>query len=178
MEMMENKRHQREMKLMNQYSRSQIIKGRLKFIIMSLIGIILFLLPITVTNDDGKKETTLTVAFLAGVLKDLIGGAMPIIIVTIITLSGILTLLCSTIFKNKLNPNGLMYNAFNVKWIWLILRLLAVVFVWITYLKIGTKVIYSEDTGALIFTSLLPTLVTVFLFAALFPAIINGIWFA
>jgi nucleoside recognition membrane protein YjiH len=168
MEMMENKRHQREMKLMNQYSRSQIIKGRLKFVIMSLIGIILFLLPITVTNDDGKKETTLTVAFLAGVLKDLIGGAMPIIIVIIITLSGILTLLCSTIFKNKLNPYGLMYNAFNVKWIWLILRLLAVVFVWITFLKIGTKVIYSEDTGALIFTSLLPTLVTVFLFAALF----------
>ena len=41
-----------------------------------------------------------------------------------------------------------MYNAFNVKLGWLILRVLSVVFVWLTYLKVGPKMIYSEDTGA------------------------------
>ena len=92
---------------------------------------------------------------------------MPILIVLIITISGVLTLLCSTIYKHKLNPQGLMYNAFNVKLGWLILRVLSVVFVWLTYLKVGPKMIYSEDTG-LVFYSLLPTLVAVFLFAALF----------
>ncbi|PHK50164.1 YjiH family protein [Staphylococcus edaphicus] len=152
---------------MNQYSKAQIIRGRLKFIIMSLFGIILFLIPITVT-EDGEKQTTLPVAFLAGLLKDMIGNAMPLVIVIIITISGILSILCSTVFKNKLAPDGLMYNAFNVKFVWLFLRILAVVFVWITYLKIGTKVIYSADTGGLVFESLLPTLVTVFFFAALF----------
>ncbi|MBU0438102.1 YjiH family protein [Staphylococcus succinus] len=152
---------------MNQYSKSQIKRGRLKFIIMSLIGIILFLIPISVTQD-GEKQTTLPVAFLAGVLKDLLGNAMPIIIVAIVTISGILSILCTTVLKNKLNPDGLLYNAFNVKIVWLILRVLAVVFVWMTYLKIGTKVIYSEDTGGLVFDGLLPTLVTVFFFAALF----------
>ncbi|RIP09763.1 YjiH family protein, partial [Staphylococcus gallinarum] len=89
-------------------------------------------------------------------------------IVIIITLSGILSVLCSIVLKNKLAPEGLMYNAFNVKIGWLILRILAVVFVWITYLKVGTEVIYSADTGGLVFESLLPTLVTVFFFAALF----------
>ncbi|WP_251518104.1 YjiH family protein [Staphylococcus sp. Marseille-Q6910] len=152
---------------MNQYSRSQILKGRLKFIIMSLIGIILFLIPIPVTKD-GKTETTLPVAFLASFLKDIIGGAMPIIIVLIITVSGIITLLCSTIYKDKIHPTGLLASAFKVRPVWLILRILAVVFVWMTYLKIGTKVIYSSDTGGLIFSDLLPTLVTVFFFAALF----------
>ena len=93
---------------------------------------------------------------------------MPIIIVTIITLSAILTLLCSTVLKSKLNPTGLMYNAFNVNISWMILRLLAVIFAWVTFLKIGPKMIYSEDTGGLVFSSLLPTLVAVFLFAALF----------
>lgn len=39
---------------------------------------------------------------------------------------------------------------------------------WIVYFELGTEVIYSEDTGGLVFSSLLPTLVTVFLFAALF----------
>ncbi|MGO2789464.1 MAG: YjiH family protein, partial [Staphylococcus saprophyticus] len=114
---------------MNQYSKAQIVRGRLKFIIMSLIGIILFLMPISVT-EDGEKQTTLPVAFLAGLLKDTIGGAMPLIIVIIITLSGILSVLCSIVLKNKLAPEGLMYNAFNVKIGWLILRILAVVFVW------------------------------------------------
>ncbi|MEJ7422721.1 YjiH family protein, partial [Staphylococcus haemolyticus] len=86
--------------------------------------IILFLIPIPV-EQDGKKQTTLPVAFLANWLKDVVGDAMPIIIVTIITLSAILTLLCSTVLKSKLNPTGLMYNAFNVNISWMILRLLA-----------------------------------------------------
>lgn len=61
-----------------------------------------------------------------------------------------------------------MNNAFNVKFVWLILRILAVIFVWMTYLKMGSKAVYSADTGGLVFESLLPTLVSVFFFAALF----------
>ncbi|WP_145387047.1 YjiH family protein [Staphylococcus capitis] len=152
---------------MNGYTKSEIIKGRIKFITMSILGIILFLIPIPVVQD-GQKQTTLPVAFLANCLKDLLGNIMPILIVLIITISGVLTLLCSTIYKHKLNPQGLMYNAFNVKLGWLVLRVLSVVFVWLTYLKVGPKMIYSEDTGGLVFYSLLPTLVAVFLFAALF----------
>lgn len=152
---------------MNGYTKSEIIKGRIKFITMSILGIILFLIPIPVVQD-GQKQTTLPVAFLANCLKDLLGNIMPILILLIITISGVLTLLCSTIYKHKLNPQGLMYNAFNVKLGWLILRVLSVVFVWLTYLKVGPKMIYSEDTGGLVFYSLLPTLVAVFLFAALF----------
>ena len=152
---------------MNGYTKSEIIKGRIKFITMSILGIILFLIPIPVVQD-GQKQTTLPVAFLANCLKDLLGNIMPILIVLIITISGVLTLLCSTIYKHKLNPQGLMYNAFNVKLGWLVLRVLSVVFVWHTYLKVGPKMIYSEDTGGLVFYSLLPTLVAVFLFAALF----------
>ena len=45
---------------------------------------------------------------------------------------------------------------------------ISVVFVWMTYFKLGSRVIYSEDTGGLVFYDLLPTLVAVFLFAALF----------
>src|SRR5699024_11276236 len=104
---------------------------------------------ITVT-EDGEKQTTLPVAFLAGLLKDLLGDAMPLIIVIIITISGVLSIICSTVLKNKLKPEGLMNNAFNVKFVWLILRVLAVVFVWMTYLKMCSKAIYSADTGGLL----------------------------
>ena len=112
--------------------------------------------------QDGEKQTTLPVAFLANWLKDLLGPAMSILIITIITLSTILTILFSTILKDKVKPGGLIANAFQVGPVWMILRVLAVVFAWMTYFKIG-RVIYSEDTGGLVFNDLLPTLVAVFL---------------
>ncbi|MDT0693435.1 YjiH family protein [Staphylococcus chromogenes] len=153
---------------MKTYSKKEIVRGRLKFIIMSLIGIFLFLLPISIPNDQGQSETTLPIAWLANVMKDLIGGAMPIIILVIITLSGILTVLCSTIYKDKLDPERQMAKTFSVGPLWIIVRLLAVVFAWLVYFKVGSEVIYSSETGDLVFSSLLPTLVTIFFFAGLF----------
>ena len=47
---------------------------------------------------------------------------------------------------------------------------------WLTFLNIGPEMIKSEDTGGLVFSSLLPTLVAVFLFAAIFLPFINGVW--
>ena len=42
---------------MDSFSRKEIVIGRLKFITMSLIGILLFLVPIPV-EQDGQKQTT------------------------------------------------------------------------------------------------------------------------
>ena len=39
-----------------------IVRGRIKFITMSLLGIILFLIPIPVVQD-GQHQTTLPIAF-------------------------------------------------------------------------------------------------------------------
>lgn len=163
---------------MKGYTQRDILKGRVKFITMSILGIILFLIPIPVVQD-GKKQTTLPVAFLANCLKDWLGGIMSPLIVLIITISGILTILCSTVFKNQLNPQGLMNSAFNVKIGWLILRILAVVFVWLTYLKIGPEMIYTEDTGGGIgIFKLITNACSCFLVCCFILTIINGIWIA
>ena len=55
---------------MENYNKQEKIKGRIKFISMSIIGIILFLIPVPIVQD-GEKQTTLPVAFLANWLKDL-----------------------------------------------------------------------------------------------------------
>lgn len=57
---------------MENYNKQEKIKGRIKFISMSIIGIILFLIPVPIVQD-GEKQTTLPVAFLANWLKDLLG---------------------------------------------------------------------------------------------------------
>ncbi len=116
-------------------------------------------------------------AFLAGVLKDVLGGVMPFLIVTIITLSGIIILICSTILKDKLKPDGLMNNAFNVRIGWLILRILAVVFAWMTFLRIGSKVIYSDETGGLLLLKFIANISgSILICSSIFTAI-NGIRF-
>ncbi|PWZ97350.1 hypothetical protein DD924_12500, partial [Staphylococcus pseudintermedius] len=72
--------------------------GRLKFIVLSLIGIVLFLIPLPVI-EDGKRTTTLPIAFLAKQFQAILGPAIPWIILLIIIVSGILTILCSTVLK-------------------------------------------------------------------------------
>lgn len=154
---------------MKDVSRKEMVIGRTKFIAMSLLGVFLFLLPIPI---NGK--TTLPVAWLANQAKTLLGDGIPILIMLIITISGVLTLLCSTVFRKQLNPKRQLYRTFAVTPIWIAIRLLAVIFAWCIYLKIGPEFIYSEDTGDLVFYGLLTTLVTVFFFAGLFlPLLIS-----
>ena len=107
------------------------------------------------------ETNNITSGILANWLKDLL-GTCNVIIITIITLSTILTILFSTILKDKVKPGGLIANAFQVGPVWMILRVLAVVFAWMTYFKIGSSD-HSEDAGGLVFNDLLPTLVAVFL---------------
>ncbi|MBA8760375.1 YjiH family protein [Staphylococcus schleiferi subsp. coagulans] len=152
---------------MEKYTKKQWTIGKLKFTLLSIMGVILFLIPIPVV-EDGKHTSTLPIAYLAKQFQALFGGLMPWIIVGIITISGILTLLYSTVLKSKVKKDSFRANAFIVTWPWLVIRLLSIIFVWVTFLKIGLPWVYSEDTGGLIFTGLLPTLVAVFFFAAIF----------
>ena len=56
------------------------------------------------------------------------------------------------------------------------LRILAVVFVWMTYFKLGSKVIYSEDTGGLVFMIFYLHWLQYF-YLLHYSYLFNGIWF-
>ena len=43
---------------MEGYSKKEIIRGRAKFIVMSIIGIILFLIPVPVVQDGQNHNVT------------------------------------------------------------------------------------------------------------------------
>ncbi|MBI5975879.1 YjiH family protein [Staphylococcus canis] len=152
---------------MEKLTRTQQNIGKAKFFILSLLGIILFLIPVPVT-EDGTTTTTLPIAYLASLFKSFVGPAMPWIILLIVTLSGILTVIYSLIPVKHQSVPSFMVHTFKVTWTWVLVRVLAVLFVWLTYFKWGVSWIYSEDTGQLIFSDLLPTLVAVFFFAAIF----------
>ncbi|TEB40773.1 YjiH family protein, partial [Flavobacterium circumlabens] len=94
---------------------TSVLVGRLKFIILSVLGIYLFLVPVTVTDDKGEKETSLPVAYLANTALDWIGDYAGLIIMLLISFSAVMTLIYSTIFSTS-TKRSIANELFNVNW--------------------------------------------------------------
>ncbi len=138
------------------------ISTHLKFIIPSLIGVLLFITPIKV--DDGF---TIPIGILAGMVEDLLANYLSLIMMLIIVMTAILTVIIK-LGGNKYKRFPFINNLFQVNIFWTITRIIAAVFAVMVYYQLGTEAIYSEDTGDLLLGGLLHTLFAVFLFAGLF----------
>lgn len=137
-------------------------KDYLKFIIPSLLGILLFMIPFTYNG-----EMTILVALFANFFSNALGDLIPTIVLIIITISAILTLIYR-IFKPKFIENSeFLKGIFDVSIVWLITRILGAVIAYMTFFEIGPEIIWSADTGGLIFYDLLAGLLGIFLFAGL-----------
>lgn len=154
----------------------------LKFLIPSVIGIILFMIPIV---KDGS--ITIPVALLSGWLQNFLGNSINIILLGLFTISAIFTFI-TKIFKPKWILNNTFLNSlFNISWLWATIRILAFFFVliveWSNSIDLSTlpngirqivEMIVSGDTGAFVLSDLLPVLFSIFLFAGLFlPLLLN-----
>ena len=101
------------------------------FIIPSITGIILFMIP--VKNADG--DWTVVVKILADIISGYIGGFLPLLCVLILTVSAVMSLIALAKPKFIMNSD-IMKECFACKPIWVVLRVLAVIFVWLTYLSL------------------------------------------
>lgn len=141
----------------------------LKFILPSILGIFLFMIPFPY-----KDSITIPVAYLAEQLQGLLAGQLSAIMTLIITITAIGTLLAKVGNNEGLKKYPFFLNLFNVPWFWVTVRVLGMIFAIMTLFQIGPEFIYSENTGGLLLTSLLHILFTVFLFAGLFlPLLLN-----
>ncbi|WP_231620347.1 YjiH family protein [Fictibacillus sp. 26RED30] len=150
---------------MKQTSSSRLMK----FIVPSLVGIFLFMIPI---SYDG--EITIPVAILAGMLQDGIGPHIPKIMTAIIAIT-VIGSLGTYLFKPKAIVNKPFLNTlFNVNIVWQLIRLVGLIFAVMTLFKLGPEAVWSENTGQLLLFDLIPVLFSVFLFAGLFlPLLFN-----
>lgn len=136
---------------------------KLKFIVPSLIGVFLFMLPV---QRDG--EVTIPIAILSGGLQDILSESLPFILAVIVCLS-LLGTIFFKIFKPKFMANSeYLTTLFDVSPIWFVVRILAAFFILVTVLGKGPETIVSPNTGGLILFDLLPILFSVFFFAGLF----------
>ncbi|MDO5291693.1 MAG: YjiH family protein [bacterium] len=149
------------------------IQNYLKFIIPSLIGIILFIFPI---KADG--QFTIPIAILSNSLMDFFRQYINIILVVLICTSFFGSILIKTI--KKFNPNikllklELIQTLFDIKPLSLVIRGISTMYVIITYFFPQYEMIASTATGGLVFRDLLPVLFSIFLIAGIcLPLLLN-----
>ncbi|MEG0823825.1 MAG: YjiH family protein [Erysipelotrichaceae bacterium] len=144
-------------------------KNNIKFILPSLLGVLLFMTPV---KYDGN--ITIPVAILSNKLTDLLGGSLPYIIAITLAISGIMTLI-TFVFKPKFILNNKLLNTlFNVSPIWSISRIVGSIFGVLVLLQVGPEFIISDVTGGMVFNDLLTLLFSIFLFAGLLlPLLLN-----
>lgn len=144
-------------------------KGLLLFLIPSLIGIFLFMVPISVNG-----EISIPVAILAGWLGDVLGDILPQLMTAIITATVIGSYITRFIKPKVIMENSFWRSLFEVNNLWLVIRTLGMIFAIMTLFQVGPEIVWSDYTGGLLLGDLLPILFTVFLFAGLFlPLLLN-----
>ncbi|MDE5977375.1 MAG: YjiH family protein [Turicibacter sp.] len=141
----------------------------LKFVIPSLIGVIVFMFPV---SQDGA--ITIPIALLSNWLQENLVDILPTVVLILITITAVGTV-GTKLFKPKFILNHeFLNNLFSVTPVWFVIRMLAVIFIFSAYYEVGIEAIFSLDTGGLVLYDLLPILFSVFLFAGLLlPLLLN-----
>lgn len=137
-------------------------RNLLMFVLPSLLGIIMFMTPVSYNGDF-----TIMIAVLAKMLQAALADALPLIVTVLISVSALFSLL-ATIFKPAMVTHSRFLNTlFNISPVWLLSRLFGAAFVLLVYTQTGPEILYSGDTGGLVLNDLLPVLFAVFVFAGL-----------
>ncbi len=138
------------------------IRNILVFLIPSLIGIGIFLIPFT--YDD---SINVGMGIMADALMDLLEGTLPAIVVAIFWISLLLTIYVKAA-KPKWALAGPMYEIFEISPFWLSLRVVGTLLATLTLLQVGPEFIISDVSGGVMLDDLMPVLFAFFLFAAFF----------
>ncbi|AOT10278.1 YjiH family protein [Pseudoalteromonas luteoviolacea] len=139
------------------------------FLVPSLIGVFLFMTPVAIGD-----AMTIPIAVLAKELQNLTSSFIHALIVSIVCITGVLSIVIKLFKPAAVLKNDLVRHLFDVSWIWVVTRLFGMLFILMTFFKVGPELIHSSGTGALVLNDLLPVLFSVFVFAGLLlPLLLN-----
>ncbi|UYG00402.1 MULTISPECIES: YjiH family protein [unclassified Halomonas] len=133
----------------------------LKFLIPSIIGVLLFLVPF-----QTGESVNIGMGMMADGLQALLGGALPLIAMVVLCVSVIVTLYVKAA-KPAWAQGGHFGDMFQVGAIWVALRVLGAIFVVMTYFQVGPEFVTASFTGGVMLNDLAPVLLTFFFFAAI-----------
>ncbi|GAL09685.1 predicted arginine uptake transporter [Vibrio astriarenae] len=139
------------------------------FLIPSLIGLFLFMAPVSFNGD-----LTIPVAILAKSLQGAMEGIIVPLVTAIIAFMAIASLLYRVVKPAFIARNEFLNDLLSPSPLWLAVRVIGGLAVVMTYFQFGPEAIWEENTGGLVLEGLLPTLFSVFIFAGLLlPLLLN-----
>ncbi|MGL5358285.1 MAG: YjiH family protein [Shewanella sp.] len=145
------------------------IKTILTFIVPSLIGLLLFVTPISY-ND----AITIPIAIISKALQHALSDVLTLIITVIVVAMALASLLTKALKPKWIVNHAFLNGLLNVTPMWLVTRLIGAIFIVLTYAGVGPELIHSAETGTLVLNDLLPVLFSVFIFAGmLLPLLLN-----
>ena len=133
----------------------------IKFLIPSLLGLILFVIPLPYGNMvpiEGISSINIGIGFLAELIKISFSNYLDYIALIVIVSSALLSILSK--FVNI--KNDFLKSILDVPLFWLSFRVLGAIFVSMTVLGFGPEFVKSEVTGQTIL-GILPSLLAIFL---------------
>lgn len=137
---------------------------KLLFILPSLTGILLFMIPVKFNGN-----WTVIVKIIADFISAAIGSALPLLCLGILTISAVLSILAQTRI-NIFWHNKILRETFLTSPFWTLVRVAGCALAWITYLDQNTgryAIISGAEQGGFILNDLLCTLVIIFAIAGL-----------
>lgn len=141
-------------------------KNVAKMWIFTIIGIVYFMVPFKVNG-----ETTMCVSYLEGLATEYIPN-MPGILAWLMAAFAIISIIASTIMKNKIK-NDFIKGTFEVGLTGILWRISGAVVILMAYYQKGPEFITSEYTGGLLAFELIPMLFMLFLLALTFVALLT-----
>ncbi|KKK36583.1 membrane protein [Mesobacillus campisalis] len=134
----------------------------LKFLIPSLIGVLLFLVPVKFNG-----EITIGVGILASILKNAFGDYLPAFIVFLLGLSAGMSILTKLLKPGFVMNNQFLKGLFDIGKFGIVARVFGFLVGILTIFEVGPEVISSRNTGGVVLYDLAPVLLTWFLFAGI-----------
>lgn len=147
----------------------QITKaGLLKFLIPSLFGIFIFLLPV----KDGETFN-IPLGVITEYFIDLSESVLPLILMLVILISTLFSVIAYFFKPAFITESKTLNSLFNISTFWLVIRVIGAICIVMTYYNVGMEVVIAEGTGG-VMLGLLTTLIVWFLVASfLMPYLIN-----
>ena len=152
----------------NSYNNSSFMK----FLIPSLLGLLLFIIPLPygqIINLDGLSPINIGIGFLSELIKISLSDYLINIGLIVIVSSALL----SIISKFITIKNDFLKGILDVSPFWLICRVLGAIFITIVVFQFGPEFIISDITGQVVI-DLLPSLLAIFLVSGfLLPLVVD-----
>lgn len=154
---------------MEQPKQKYSLKTILTFIVPSLIGLLLFMTPISY-----EDKLTIPIAVIAKSLQYLLADTATAIVTAVVVLMALATLLTKIIKPAFVTSSRFLNMLLNISPVWFAVRMLGAIFIVMTFFGIGPEAVRSSGTGGLVLNDLLPVLFSVFIFAGmLLPLLLN-----